>query len=324
MSKRKMVVPLVGAPGARLTGTTLKQNLTDASVQIESLTRLYERLQPDAMLPFMDLTIEAEALGLEINSPEDDNPSIKSHPVKTREDFEIIKNNWRGISGKMPLYVDIIKSMSDRLPKTVKKFAYVIGPITLVSELMGVAEAAEATVEQPDFIADMLDFSVEVIGDYANALFDAGADAMCVLEPTAVLLSPRSYKKNSQRPFKALVEKVNNRPLILHVCGDTKYILKGMCDSGTVGLSLDTPMNFPELAKTVPENIDLIGNIDPVAIILEATPEEVEKVTIEFIKNMKGIDNFILSTGCDIPLDTPMENLDAFMRAGRMWKNGEI
>ena len=324
MSKRKMIVPLVGAPGARLTGTTLKQNLTDASVQIESLTRLYERLQPDAMLPFMDLTIEAEALGLEINSPEDDNPSIKSHPVKTREDFEIIKNNWRGISGKMPLYVDIIKSMSDRLPKTVKKFAYVIGPITLVSELMGVAEAAEATVEQPDFIADMLDFSVEVIGDYANALFDAGADAMCVLEPTAVLLSPRSYKKNSQRPFKALVKKVNNRPLILHVCGDTKYILKGMCDSGTVGLSLDTPMNFPELAKTVPENIDLIGNIDPVAIILEATPEEVEKVTIEFIKNMKGIDNFILSTGCDIPLDTPMENLDAFMRAGRMWKNGEI
>jgi uroporphyrinogen decarboxylase len=35
---------------------------------------------------------------------------------------------------------------------------------------------------------------------------------------------------------------------------------------------------------------------------------------------MSGADNFILSTGCDLPMDTPMENIDAFMKVARNWK----
>ncbi|MCF7791877.1 MAG: uroporphyrinogen decarboxylase family protein [Victivallales bacterium] len=324
MSENKMVIPLLGAPGTELTDTSLKQNLTDSKIQTDSVLELYERFKPDAMLPFMDLTVEAEALGLELKFPENDNPAIKFHPVQNREDFERIKDNWNGISGRMPVYIDVVKNMKARLPEEVKKYAYVIGPITLAGELMGVAEAAEATIEQPELISEILDFSVEVISEYSNALFDAGADALCVLEPTAVLLSPRSYKKNSQRPFKNLAGKVGGRPLILHVCGDTQYILKGMCDSGAAGLSLDTPMNFPEIAKKIPEEIMLIGNIDPVGIILESKPEEVEKTTLDFVKQMKGVDNFVLSTGCDIPLRAPMENLEAFMKVGKMWKKGKV
>jgi uroporphyrinogen decarboxylase len=323
MSHKKMVVPLVGAPGVKLTGTTLKQNLTDADIQAASIIKLYDRFKPDAMLPFMDLTVEAEALGLQIHFPENDNPSVREHPVKEQADFENIINNWNGLAGRMPLFIDVVKKMSQILPSSVKKYAYVIGPITLAGELMGVSEVSVATIEQPEFVSEILDFSVKVISEYSIALFDAGADAVVVLEPTAMLLSPRSSKKNSFLPFKRILENVKNKPLILHICGKTTHLVKGMCETGAVGLSLDTPMDFPELAKIVPDNIDLIGNVDPTKVFLDGTPEDVERETIEFLKSMEGVKNFILSSGCDLPLGTPLENIDAFMRAGNRWKNNQ-
>jgi len=37
--------------------------------------------------------------------------------------------------------------------------------------------------------------------------------------------------------------------------------------------------------------------------------------------NMRGVDSFILSSGCDIPLDTPLENIEAFMKAAQEINN---
>src|SRR6056297_381577 len=323
-NERRMIVPLLGAPGAKLTSTTLKQNLSDAEIQFQSLYKLYERFKPDAMLPFMDLTVEADTLGLEINFPEDDNPAVKSHSVKDFESLEEIKKSWNGVESRMQVFVDVVAKMSKELPSEVAKLAYVIGPFTLVGELMGVEYASIATIENPEFIKELLDFSIEVISEYSNALFNAGADALVVLEPTSMLLSPRSYKKNSLEAFKTLSNKVGNKPLILHICGNTTHLIKGMCETGTVGLSLGTPMDFPQISKQIPNNIQLIGNIDPIEVMLNGTPEQVEKETRKFVNKMKGIDNFILSTGCDLPLGTPLENIDAFMKVGKEWKEGLI
>ena len=322
--EQKIVAPLLGAPGTKLTNTTLKQNLTDADIQFQSLNALYKRFKPDIMLPFMDLTVEAEALGLKIDFPENDNPSIREHPVKNEADFNAIKNGWHGLSGRMSVFIDIIKKMKSEFPQHIKTYGYVIGPMTLVGELMKVSEAAMATIENPDLVAKIADFAVDVISEYANALFNVGADAIVVLEPTAVILSPQSYEVNSVQPFKKILRNVNKQPLILHICGNTKHLVKGMCETGAIGLSLDAPMNFPELAKEIPHDIYLIGNLDPVNIFLNGTPEDVEKETIQFIKQMTGVDNFILSTGCDLPIETPLENIDAFMKIGHMWKNGRI
>jgi len=75
---RVPVIPLLGAPGTQLSNTTLRDNLTDPSIQLRSINLLIERFQPDGIFTFMDLTVEAEALGLKIDFPENDNPSVRS------------------------------------------------------------------------------------------------------------------------------------------------------------------------------------------------------------------------------------------------------
>ena len=45
-----------------------------------------------------------------------------------------------------------------------------------------------------------------------------------------------------------------------------------------------------------------------------------EAETTELMKQMEFYPNFVLSTGCDMPQETPLENIHAFMRAGRRYR----
>lgn len=311
---RVPVIPLLGAPGVQLSNTTLRANLTDALIQAKTLKLLIEKFQPDGIFVFMDLTVEAEALGLKIDFPENDNPSVRSHNVKTLEELEKIKTLYKGISGRMPVFIKVLEDIAKDYP--LLKGAYTIGPFTLTGELMGVEDLMMNLILNPNLVFNFLEFTTTVIKDYADALLNAGADVVAVLEPTSVMLSPSQFREFSGRYFSILVEELK-APLILHICGNTKHLLKEMAKTKAIGLSLDSPVDLREASDIVPSNIYLIGNLDPVRVFLLAKPQEVVNATKDLLEKMKGIKNFILSSGCDLPKDTPLENIEAFITTGK-------
>lgn len=313
--EKNLVIPLLGAPGIPLSKTTLRENLTNSEVQYKTLSMLIDKFSPDGIFPMMDLTVEIEALGSETNFPENDNPSVAKPLIKNREDLKILKGNWQGISGRMKVFIEVMEKIAKKY--SIIKGGYVIGPFTMAGELMGANDIAMQAMLNPELVAELVNFSLEVISEYANALFNAGADAIAVLEPLAVILSPKKYKEFSLYPFKKLVSNLNNKPLILHICGNTNHLIKLMLDSGAVGLSLDSVINFEELKKIIPQEITLMGNLNPVKIFLQSTPDQVAEATKSLKESMKDTKNFILSSGCDLPLNTPLKNIAAFMKAAR-------
>ncbi len=310
-----LVMPLIGVAGVSLSNTTIKDNLTDSETQFNTLKQIHEKFKPDCIFTFMDLTVEAESLGLKINFPENDSPAVSEHSIKNRALLEKVKASYKGITGRMDINIDTVKKLSENLD--IKKGAYVIGPFSLACELCGVNDLLLNTLLDPELVNEFVDFTVDVISDYANKLFEAGADTVCVLEPTAMMLSAEQYEDFSLNPFKKLLNNVNNQPLILHICGNTTHLIDSMCKSGASALSLDWQVDFKEVIKHIPENIDLIGNLDPVKIFLNGDFQSVSEATRKLLDEMKGYSNFILSSGCDIPLETPLENIDTFMKAAR-------
>jgi uroporphyrinogen decarboxylase len=96
-----------------------------------------------------------------------------------------------------------------------------------------------------------------------------------------------------------------------------------MAETGVTGMSLDSKqigVKLEETAKKVPDNILLIGNISPVDVMMNGTPEDVKKEVSELLDLMKPYPNFILSTGCNLPQETPVENIQMFMKVGREHK----
>ncbi len=310
------VLPLMGVNGVKMTNTTLKQNLTDGKTQLKTLRALRDRFQPDGMCMLMDLTVEAEAMGLPVEMGENESPHVSGHDIKTMEDLEAVKSAWTGNGGRMDMYVEVVKNMAaDNRGLTIP---YVSGPFTLAGEMMGVNELTMNTILDPDLVKAFLPFTVEVISGYAKRLFDAGADMVCMLEPTAMMISPEQFDEFSLAPFREIQEKVDNQPLILHICGNTSHLIEKMGTSGAAALSVDWQIDMVDAIQKIPEDVLLIGNLDPVQVFLQGTPESVKADTTALMEKMKPYKNFVLSAGCDLPMETPDENLEAFMEAARV------
>ncbi len=308
------VVPLMGFPGTQLNHSTLKQNVFNWGVQFWTLFELVRRYQPDGAFTFMDLSVEANALGLPVIYPLNESPSVEYPVVRSEEDLlgfyhlDILRD------GRVRVFVETMHLMSQYL--NVLRGGYVIGPFTLAGLMMGATDTALATIERPELLHRTLTFASHVIGRYANALTEAGADMIAILEPTSVMLSPNQFWEFSGQYVQRIIDQFEAMP-ILHICGDTTHLLQRMVDTGAQGLSLDAPVDLPAAARRLPSDVVLIGNISPTEIMAAATPAQVYRETRALVEAMAPYPNFVLSTGCDLPPETPLANIQAFMEAGK-------
>ena len=101
------------------------------------------------------------------------------------------------------------------------------------------------------------------------------------------------------------------------------HLIEKMADSGVDALSLDSlksGVDLTEVAKRVNKNTMIMGNINPVGTILSGKPNEVKDDVIELLKSMDSFENFILSAGCDLPQNVPLENINSFMKTGKKYR----
>jgi uroporphyrinogen decarboxylase len=303
---RRLVVPLAGFPGAQLTGSTIKQNEFNAELQYRTLYKLAEYVQPDALFMIMDLSVEANALGLPVRFPLDESASVEHHPVREIADLE----QYKAIDPLGDCRVWVFLETMRRLARRVRmpKGAYVSGPFTLAGLLMGANQIAIDTIDRPDVVHAVVNYAERIIINYASALVDAGADMICILEPTASFLSPEAFRQFSGRSISQIVRHIDAMS-ILHICGNTTNLIADMAATGVQGLSIGPMVNLAEAAKRVPDDCVLMGNIDPVRVMANGSPEDVRCAVRNLGEQMKTVENFVVATGCDLPPETPLENI---------------
>jgi MtaA/CmuA family methyltransferase len=197
--------------------------------------------------------------------------------------------------------------------------AYVSGPFTLAGLMMGANSIALATIDTPDVVMATVNFCEKVVIDYAKGLQAAGADMICILDPTAMMLSPRAYWQFAGKSIQNVVRHLDTRT-ILHICGNTEHLAKLMSETGVHALSLDSLVNLPKIADSISRDVVLIGNVDPVGTMLQGNTEKVRRDTLALLEKMRKYDNFIVSTGCDLPTETPLENIVEFVNVAKSFQ----
>lgn len=314
-SPQRLVAPLMGYPGIQITNTSIKQNEFNWGVQFYTISELVHEFHPDVIFFMMDLAVEASALGLPVRFPLLESPSVEYHTVKEVGDLEQFMACDVLKDGRARTYIETMKMMSrylDAMPG-----AYCTGPFTLAGLMMGANDIALQTALDPELVHRVLEVATSVIIRYARALVAAGAKVVAILEPTAVMLSPDMFREFSGRYVTQILYAVKEAIGVLHICGESTHLIGRMVETGAEGLSLDSVVNFPRAATLVPPDVVLIGNVDPVAVMRDAKPDVVRSSVRTLCESMRGVPNFFLSTGCDLPPDTPHENIETFMAAGR-------
>ena len=312
--ERRLAVPLMGSVGARLAGRELSTCLKDPGLHLEALACLADAFSPDVLFPIMDLTLEAEALGLPIVFPEDGAPSVAEHPVSTPDDLARLVLPDPLQAGRMPLMIEVAEGMGKIAPDLTG--AYIIGPLTLAAELAGAEEFAIKTITEPEFVREIIALSLEAISGYAG-LLAARTDVVVILEPTAVMLSPDHFSRFANPALNDLTGTIRDCGAypVLHICGDTTPLLAEMAKSGADGFSLDSQVDLERASAKVKPDQVLIGNIAPVGVMLEMDAGGVRDACERLLGEMKAIPNFTLASGCDLPAGTPRENIAALIES---------
>ncbi len=322
---RRLVAPLAGFPGCDLTGYSIKIAQQNHGVHYACIRSLVDLLRPDAAFMMMDLSVEANALGLPVRFPLHESSSVEKHPIDDLSELEML----RGISvlqdARIQSYIKTVEMMSVGFGESLLTGAYVIGPFTLAGLLESAERAAMDVVLDPGRLETLCEFATEIIQEYACALINAGADVICILEPTAVILGPEQFRRFSGYYVHHIIEsfKYSHVETIYHICGNTMHLLKEMEDTGVAALSLDsedTGVDMVKAAEAVSDETVLIGNISPTRVLKDGSAKDVTAATRGLLEQMRPYPNFILSTGCDLPPGIPVENLNAFMQAGREFR----
>ncbi len=314
---RTPVMPLVGYPAAALTGTSIKLNEFNWGVHAWSLQTLHRRLRPDAVFLLMDLAVEASGMGLQVRFPLHESPSVEIHPVHTIADLDQFKAVDVLKDARAAAFIQTMRELRSLLAEDVLRCGYVTGPFTLAGLLCGANDIAMNVLLEPKLVYRTLELATSVVTRYALALERAGAQAVVILDPTATILGPKQYPEFAGRFASIVASTLREAMPVYHACGDTKHLLGELAELAVDGLSLGSPVDLPAAAERLPGEMVLIGNVSPVNVLLKLEPAGVREHVLRLRERMAGRPNFVLSTGCDVPADVPMANLEAFMAAGR-------
>ena len=183
---------------------------------------------------------------------------------------------------------------------------------------MDVSEAMINCYTEPEMVHTVLEKATDFLITYINEFKKAGANGIVMAEPLAGMLSPDLAKEFSEPYVKKICDCVitDEFLLIYHNCGDNILLMAdSILNTGASCYHFGNSVNLSEMIKLFPEDTLVMGNVDPAAGIKCGTPEFVKAETKRIMEECKDHKNFVISSGCDIPHESPWENIDAFFSA---------
>lgn len=320
----KKALPILSFPSIQLMGITVKELINDSSLQAKGMKAVADRTpNAAASVSLMDLSVEAECFGAPIRVSDDEVPTVVGPVLDTEIDEDERMEAAEAMeipeigAGRTQIYIDAIEKALELITDR-PVFAGVIGPFSLAGRLMDVTSSLIYCYDEPDMAHVVLQKATEFIINYINAYKAVGANGVVIAEPLAGLLSPSLAVEFSGDYCKQIVEAVRdeNFAVIYHNCGNTATVtLDSILSANANAYHFGNAVDMQEILSKVPADTICMGNVDPAGQFRNGTPESVREATLSVMKKCCPYQNFVISSGCDIPPMSSWDNIDAFFAA---------
>lgn len=303
------VFPINALPAAALSEQGIDEISHSYEAKWQAVSRYYREATPDLLFSFNDIVIQAEAMGAGILFAPDAMPAVKATASR-------ILTPRASQASRMRVNARVVHSLAREFPER-RVAGLVYGPFTVAGQLAGEQSVLRLVRAAPRDLYELLAKATRVAESYARLLLEAGAHVLWISDPLAALLPPDAFEEFAGRHLRRVFATAQGGPTMLHVCGDVTDLIEPMIATGAMGISFDQCMELLSIEDRVPPEVTVIGNLDPVEIVAMESPANVTTAADELATAMGTHPNFILSTGCALPPNTPLENVRAFLDSGR-------
>ncbi len=331
--------------------------MNDPKTMAEAKLAAHERYKDDITVAGLDgCFVEAKAMGAESKISEHMPIVSENRRIKSWNDVAGLPTPDPQAFPRMKAVLEEASLLMKEVGSHTAVAVIVSGPFSTAGNLMGPENLARALIEAPDQVHKLMEKVTDYSIQYHRA-FAGRAHAVVVLEPMTAteLTSPAAYKEFVFPYLQRTFQQIADAGLIPinHPCGDTTGILDMAvqvlppkpphCIHASFGQAVTRPRSLewvrdvtgdasisadPEdpfsilmrgVKKAVGSKTCIAGNIDPVGVMLDGSPEDVEKAVKRVIDYAGENGALIVCPGCDLNPDIPAANLETLVTATRKY-----
>ena len=307
---------------APLINTTLKEYYHSSEKMCQLEEYIYETFHSDGAGVSCTLRGMAEAMGAKVKYS-DYNVAQIEKPALTLDEVDHAKLVDIDKDGRLPIILEGVRLVKEKLGDKVPVSATVTGPFTIAAMAVGTEQLLIGTRKKPEKVKQLMEVIVENNNRYIKRLLDIGV-GIGFADPVSStsLISVKQYKEFSLPYFQKNVDfiKKHGGGCGLHICGTSRKLWEFLNETGIGCFGLDNVEDIEEAKEILGPHMSIQGNVPPVEVMRLGTPYDVLRSAKECIR--KGFDSpngYTLTSGCQMPVGTPEENMQALMDAARIF-----
>jgi len=303
-------VPFVGVHGGKLIGVDAETYLKSAENIVKGISKAISLYKPDGIPVVFDLQIEAEILGCNLIWSKENPPAVVSHPLASGIELDSLSLPTE-TDGRIPIVLEATKKLREIYPD-IALYGLITGPFTLALHLLG-TDIFMKLFEDPDYVGELMQFCTDVGIKYSEMLLKAGCDVIAVVDPMTSQIDPGSFETFVSPYAKQIFDFVRSRKKYssFFVCGHAQQNIEVMCDCDPDNVSIDENIPLDYVKKVaLKKGVSFGGNLKLTSVLLLGDQNDSKKDAVSCL-DLGGKQGFILAPGCDLPMDTPVENLKA-------------
>jgi MtaA/CmuA family methyltransferase len=309
---RTPVTPIFMAWAAHFVGRTYRDYYLDGDALVQAQLAVVETFGIDQIMAISDPWREASGYGMVFDYPEEGVGIPRGYLIKSTDDARRLKRIDADAAPRMRQRVESVAKLAAAVGRTHSVLGWVEGPLAEYVDLRGMQDTMFDLMDNPAMFHDAAAIIVENAVAFARAQIDAGADMIGVGDAAASLIDAGMFEEFvlpwQQKLFAAV--HAAGAAVKLHICGNTRHLLQHLARAGADIIDVDWMVPLAEAREIVGPDVTLCGNFDPSGVLLRGSPDDVKNAARQCICD--GGRRFVLMPGCEVPPETPEENLRAF------------
>ena len=301
---------------AKEIGVTYSQCCSDYRLLADGAFRCHEKYGIDMVCAISDSMREAEGFGTQVVFPEEGVPYAARLRLQTLEDIDTLKVIDPSAGRRMTDTVEAVRLMRQRAGQDIPVVGWVEGAMAECCDLMDMQEVFMNLLDEPEAMEQLIEICTQQGILFAKAQVEAGADIIGIGDAATSLIGPALYEEFVLPYQKKMIRAVHDAgaKVKLHICGNINPVMHLIAQTGADMVDMDHMVDMDRAAEILPKDCCICGNFDPVTIMYEGTPEMVKDATRKCMALSRKNNNCV-APGCEIPKDTPIENVLAMKAA---------
>ncbi|NLG83926.1 MAG: uroporphyrinogen decarboxylase [Firmicutes bacterium] len=264
------------------------------------------------------MATEPSAFGCRITWWENSPPSVNPVLYDIAEVTRLKVPNPRE-DGLMPFVLNLYRHVEKRLKEETGgaiKMVAARGPLALAAHLRGTTELMLDLKLYPDGAKKLLEITTETVIKWLSAQVKnlSGVEGVMVLDDIVGFLSPADYLEFAHPYLKRIFSSFGEMVKVYHNDANIRGILEHLAETGLDVLNFSHMLDIGEVRQRMGKRIVLMGNVPPLEVMVQGTPEEVKSWARTCLVKTGGR-GLVLSAGGGVSPGTPAENVRALVEA---------